>query len=147
MTMVHRDQAIDVIHTTSQMFKNVSHEQETTAALQADFLQSLVAHQHQRPMVARSVSDWPPNEGDCNGLDLGSGSVYQADPSPNHGPLIDVTDFESWLSSFELGTLADPQIDSRSWSGIAMQDVPTVDNSTLTAQSTDWDAVSALARV
>lgn len=138
MTLAHRDQAVNVIHTTSQMFKNVSHEQETTAALQADFLESLVAHQQEQPTSCQSAFD----QGAWDQVNSSNDVSHNPDPSPNPGPLIDVTDFDSWLSAFELGTLADTAIDAPSWPSANMQAVNTTADIAPNTLDADWDAVS-----
>lgn len=150
MTERHREQAVEIIRSTSEMFKNVSNDRETTATLQADFLLSLFAHRDRLPAAAavpdvwprvdrasdqRASEQWGSNE--INGIDFAAAS--------NQAPVIDVTDFESWLSSFDIGNLADPHIGTPCFGPNEQAMVGNTDQTLPSTTNTDWDAVRHLA--
>jgi hypothetical protein len=142
MTEMHRERAIDVIRTTSDMFKTVSNDRETTATLQADFLTSLFEHRDRQPATEQAPGVWPTMS--QNSEHWTSGDIHGTDHTntSTQAPFIDVTDFDSWLSSFDMGSLADPQLGT-SWSGLDGQAVPASSGPVpISTSNTDWDAVS-----
>lgn len=118
------------------MFKTVSRDHETTAALQAEYLSSLLArdgHSYSTPNIGSMIQD------PAIFLPFGGNS----DPAlPSQGPYIDITDFDAWMSAFELNTMPDPlPLDGSA--GDDDQAMGTAQTLALptTGDITDWDAV------
>lgn len=114
------------------MFKTVSRDQETTAALQAEFLNRLLGPEGQRPREDLSAVPELHPVGPLQTQSFASASA---------GPQIDITDFGAWLSAFEMDTLPDAalpsDVDSRDLTGIGP--TPTAVSH---GDNGDWDAVS-----
>jgi len=126
------------------MFKTVSQDRQTTAALQADFLGSLFADGDRHSSAPLRVhSSQGQSEGGLQDLITQSEqdcSFNICPPAPN----LDFTDFESWLLAFESSTIPEP-LDVND-STYRDQD-PTHNNGDLSAPNmanTDWDAVRLL---
>lgn len=126
------------------MFKTVGRDHETTAAMQAEFLQSLFAQQGD---VNRAESQPDLSTIDWSLLQSGIGTSPSTtlDPMTGQAPHIDITDFESWMSAFEVDALP---MDSAELDGNAIQGaasmMPGSGGQILpSTSSTDWDAVSS----
>ena len=140
--VAQRDHAVGLIDVTSRMFKTVSQDRQTTAALQGEFLERLVADQTHRISMGPEVETH-------NTHAWQTGPIYGAttsDEGAATGPNLDFNDFESWLSSFESSTI--PELNSNTFPigarGLNEQTTAMSGADTPSMTNTDWDAVSSL---
>lgn len=141
VTEDQRKQAVDLIRYTSEMFQSVGRDKENSAALQARYLQDLLQHdasEHESRLAVDSSR---------NGTALGNFAITSPNNAAGTGSsqaLLDIADFDAWMSAFEQQTLPSPGVATQDHLQIAdrRSDVDCNDNSEPRTESMDWDAVS-----